>query len=302
MAERVKKKKMTKEERLEALRQKIANTDTGGGSSDFWGPDEGKHTIRILPAVGEMDWFFQPVGVHYLPDNTKFYCPSFTSEGEEDCPLCDIVASLYAKGYKDLAGKLRVTKKYWMNIIVRKGGGDYEGPFIYTPGVTVFTAISALVGDPDYGDISDEYEGCDIVIERKGTGKETEYSVVPRRAITPLVGKPGKPDEDAIDAIIEKARNLAWVLVGDDEKEDKELAGDAAIWVKPYDRLIQEHKLDQYKVWEYGEDDDDDEDDDDPYEEVAEVEEDDFQDEDDDEEPAPVKEVAKRQARRRSRK
>lgn len=118
-------------------------------------------------------------------------------------------------------------------------GENTSGPFIYTPGVTVFSAVAALVNDPDYGDIFDLEEGTDITVERKGTGLNTEYQVVPRRDESPLV-----KTEAETEKIFEKAKDLSWVEVSEDPEEDSDLSEGHAVYVLPYDRIVSEFDLD----------------------------------------------------------
>lgn len=235
------KKKANTADKLEALRKKLTETDMGG-SQGFFSPQQGVNEIRILPEVGEMDWFFQTVGRHYLPDKKQVYCPNFTSEGEKDCPVCDFVSELYSmndEASKDLAGQIRVRKMYWMNVVVREENGTTTGPYIYTPGITVFTAIAGLINDPDYGDIYDVEHGTDVAIHRSGTGLNTEYQVIARRATSPLHESEAKAKE-----ILSKARDLSWVEVSENPEEDKELSKGHAVYILPYDRIVDEMGLD----------------------------------------------------------
>lgn len=223
--------------KLERLRDKLANTDLGG-SSGFWSPKQGPNVIRILPEIGDMDYFFQEVGRHNFPDKQHVYCPAFTSAGDElDCPVCEIVQELYQAGDKasrKLASQLRVRKMYWMNVVVRDGD-NIQGPFIYTPGVTVFSSIAALINDPDYGDVFDVEEGTDITVEREGTGLKTEYQVIPRRYPSDL------PDADDY---MDKAKDISYVEVSEDPEEDGELSEGHAVYVLPYERIVAEFDLD----------------------------------------------------------
>jgi hypothetical protein len=258
--------KMSRAERLAKMQAKLKNVDLGGGGAGFWSPKEGKSIIRILPEIGkeelsfvmvdpetgkdtefvvephgEMEYFFQPVGKHSFPPDGKkhCYCPKFTSEGQLDCPVCDLTGDLWKgdKASKALAKELGLRKAFWMNIIVR--GDDKAGPKIFTPGVKIFTAIQSIISDPDYGDITDLADGLDITVERSGTGFETEYSVTPRRKSSPV-----SEDPNLILEWMAKAKDLSYVEVSDDPEEDKELAGEHAVWVMPYDRISREMELD----------------------------------------------------------
>ncbi|MFA5035632.1 MAG: hypothetical protein WC479_00445 [Candidatus Izemoplasmatales bacterium] len=226
-------------DRLAALRDKLSKVDLRSGGGGFFSPPDGRSIIRIMPETGEMTFFYQQVGTHTMPgtDNKKyFYCPNFTSEGELDCPICDYIEDLKRAGDKAstaLANTLRVKRKFWMNVINRDQPN--VGPQIFTPGVMVFSQISSLISDPDYGDIFDIKDGIDIIIERKGQKLETEYQVKPRRDSSPL-----SDDEDQVKEWLDKARDLTPVEVSDNKEEDAEIAKGHVLYVLPYDRLKRE--------------------------------------------------------------
>ena len=133
--------------RLAKLRQKVGSIDLGGGGG-YMRLKEGRNTVRILPEVGDMEFFFQAVGTHHFQDGRRLYCPSFISEGELGCPVCEFVQTLYRSGgkaAKGMADKLRVRKRYWMNVIDRDD--EEAGPKILTAGVTIFGPITYETGD-----------------------------------------------------------------------------------------------------------------------------------------------------------
>lgn len=297
-------KQLSREEKLAALREKVKGI--GANSSGFWSPKPGKHEIRILPETGNMGFFYQQVGKHvFPPDGQKHvYCPKFTSEGELPCPVCELVDTLY-KGdaaSKKLAGELRVRKSFWMNIMVV--GEENAGPQVYTPGIQVFSDISEIIGNPDYGDIYDVMEGHNIVITRTGTGLDTEYNVMPRSRPTPV-----SPDPKMIKQWLAACKDLSYVEVSEDPDEDKKLSSGHAVYLLPYDRIVSEYDLD-------GGVEDTEEEEVAPVKSKAvakpvakkakpvieEVEEDDeeTEDEDEDEEPVPAKKEIERRVARRS--
>lgn len=224
--------KRDKASKLAKIRKRLEQVDMGGRQG-FWRPKNGRNVIRILPEVGEMEVFWQEVGKHFIPNSKKvFTCPAFTS-GELECPICDFVSELYASGddeSKALAGKLRVRKQFWMNIIDRDN--EEAGPQIYGPGIMVFSAIASIIGDPDFGDIYDVEEGIDIVIEKSGSGLETSYEVRPRRHATPLA-----EDPKLVEKWLSEAKDLSVVYLSDDPSDDEDLMSDGVVGVMPYDRL-----------------------------------------------------------------
>lgn len=238
------KNKASKADRLEAIRNKLKSTDTGGGGKGFFSPKQGRSVIRILPEVGNMEYFFQEVGKHQFPGNKYVYCPKFTSAGKLACPVCELVRELYSAGdnaSKKLAKNIKLRRMYWMNVINR--GDEDSGPLVYTPGVRSFDQISTIIGDPDYGDITDVAHGVDLKITRKGTGIDTDYQINASPRETPL-----SDDQDLIDQWLEEAKDLSWVEVSDDQDEDAELSKGYGIYVLPYDRIVREFGLDDVDV------------------------------------------------------
>jgi hypothetical protein len=73
------------------------------------------------------------------------------------------------------------------------------------------------------------------VIERSGSGLETEYQVKPRKNNTPL-----SDDPDLVEKWMGAAKDLSFVEVSDDPEEDKKIAGNHSIYVLPYDRVDKE--------------------------------------------------------------
>jgi hypothetical protein len=233
----------SKAERLAAMKKRLAETETSAGSSGFLSVKEGVTIVRILPEPdgSEMDFFYQEVGIHVLPgkEEKRVYCPKFTSRGEKDCPICEVVDQLYRSGdssSKALAGQLRVQKKYWMNVIERSD--EASGPKIWTAGVLAFQQVMGLINDPDFGDITDPGDGCDIKINREGTGKnDTKYSIQARRPSA--LGT-----DEQVEKWLSSARDLSWVEVSDNPDEDQGLSEGHAVYILPYGRLVDECGLD----------------------------------------------------------
>lgn len=234
-------------ERLAKLRAKMATVDTGGAKG-FWSPPSGDSIIRILPEVGDMEFFFQEVGSHYIPGekSMSIYCPNFTSGGMHDCPICELVGELWRGDEmdKELAKKLRHDRKFWMNVVVRDkddaGGNTASGPYIFTPGVTIYNAILALINNPTIGDITDIDTGIDLLINKKGEKLNTEYQVFnrPSRVDIPLC-----KDEQKLNNILDKAQDLSWVMLSEDKDEDKDLGAGKIVRLLPYNRMLDEYGI-----------------------------------------------------------
>lgn len=184
-------------DKYKKLLEKIQGMDLGGG---YWKCPKGRSVIRILPPVGGMDFFFVEVGQHYI-DGSNYTCPAITSGGEEKCPVCETNELLFQAGEKSAAANYRVNQRFWMNVIDRKD--EDSGPQIFTPGKMIFSALVALISDPDYGAIDDEYDGFDVKIDKTGEGLDTKYSVLPARNPTPL-----SADDDELEDWLDEATDL----------------------------------------------------------------------------------------------
>lgn len=237
------------DDKLAALRAKMAQTDTGGGSREgFWTTPLGFSTIRIMPEVGGMNFFYQEAGQHFLPGEgdkvMPVYCPSFTTGGALPCPICEVVQLLFKGSTNDrtMAEKIIRSKAYWMNIVVRDpaedvAGNTAKGPYIWTPGVTIFRAIQSLVGSPSYGNIADFENGCDLEVEKTGKGMETKYQVFPRRSRDAI---PLHSDPEVMLKLIESAQDLSYAVLSENPEEDKDLSQGLMIKLLPYDRMVSE--------------------------------------------------------------
>lgn len=221
---RVAKKKVKRESsHHDALLDKLKRLESGGamgggGDAEFWRPKPGRHTIRILPPVGNMEFFFMHVARHWI-DRKPYICPNVTDNLGDECPMCEESEDLRRSSSKaDIqAGKdLLPRKQFWMNIVVRKGkGDDFEGPFVFTPGISIFEEITALIRDPDYGDLlTDPLYGIDLRLEREGTGRtDTSYSLYPGRQEGPI-NPEYEDDEDGMwDWLEASAEDLSEFVV-----------------------------------------------------------------------------------------
>lgn len=229
---------------LAKLREKLEQEDLGkrGGSRSAWfNTEEGDNVIRIMPPVGNMEVFYTAVGIHYMPDNSRIYCPFIISDGEEKCPVCELQDQLWRSGNKELASKIKVSKTWWMNVIDRKN--EKDGPKIYSAPATVFAAIRAAIFDPDYGDITDEYDGVDFVINKTKTGpqnRDVEYQGLPRRISTPLAGTKDKPDEEQMDEWFDAATDLSVGKLTMNPEEDGAILSEFGVCYAPYERIAAE--------------------------------------------------------------
>lgn len=233
---------------LEKLRKRLSETDLGGGGgTGFWNVPDGDSNFRILPLVGAMDVFYQEVGTHFIPGmDSPINCPWFTTMTEYACPICEIATLLGQsrnQNDKDLADKLRVNKRYWMNVVVRELDDDEgmtgEGPYIFTPGPMIMKQLNSLIMSKDYGDPSlvtpSADGGYDTSVNKKGKKKDTKYSITPRRLLIPLHPNPSQVEN--------WLKGAAEILIGhltDDPDEDEEVGKGYRVKLLPYERIVEE--------------------------------------------------------------
>lgn len=161
------------------------------GSSSFLKIGEGRHVLRFLPPkVGQRSPFTK-VWQHFInmpgrPDPIRFLCPA--KEAKKFCPVCKKAQQLIDSSKESDRKKgfdIRAKRRIYANVIHRDQ--EEEGVQIFAFGVMIYKALTAIAADEDAGgDFTDPITGFDIVVERKGTGLNTEYDVRPSRRSSEL--------------------------------------------------------------------------------------------------------------------
>lgn len=174
----------------EALQQDDALAGRGGSSILKIGV--GRNVLRFLPPMLGERTIFAIAHQHYvklpgLADPVSFNCPHLHGVGV--CPVCRKVDELRATGNAadyEMAGELRAKLRVFANVIDR--AHPDLGPQTVAFGKGVYEALSAIRKDRDAGgDFTHPLTGFDIVITRKGSGKnDTEYDVKTARQSSPL--------------------------------------------------------------------------------------------------------------------
>ncbi|CCG43333.1 hypothetical protein [Magnetospirillum molischianum] len=156
-------------------------------------PPPGKSRWRILPTWKKDGdpTFFHEFGQHFIKDQTGelkavYVCTDKTFG--KPCELCDAVASAISSATDDdLIKALTEAKsktRYLLNAIQPDGENAGEvvildlSPTTFEKILDVMEEHGAEMIDPD--------AGIDIIIERKGKGLNTEYSVVPAAKSKPV--------------------------------------------------------------------------------------------------------------------
>lgn len=150
---------------LEKMKAKLAslNEKAGGGNNNFWRPQDGNQTIRILPTTDEDP--FKSYHFHYnIGKNGGFLC--LNKNFGEDCPACNLARELYREGDE---GSIRMAKdftarqRFFSPVLVR--GEESEGAKVWGYGKKVYETLLQLVLNPEYGDITDPDNGTDLDLQ-----------------------------------------------------------------------------------------------------------------------------------------
>lgn len=209
---------------IAALAQKLQELNTGGGNNNggmnFLTIKDGRNVLRVLPARVGADWFYEESWVHYGVGKSKenkngsmVVCPK-TKDENAACPVCELSSEIFKLSTKKdddqskQAKAIYRKKRVYFNVLSRdedlanyelRGEGDdakyfniktdkEESPVkVYGAGVGILKDIIAIITDPEYGDITDEEEGLDLIITKTGSGQfGTKYDVKTVRKETPI--------------------------------------------------------------------------------------------------------------------
>jgi len=152
---------------FDKIRNKVAQLSgerrKPGGSGNFWRPDVGEYTVRIVPFRNndgqpfKERWFYYGIG-----DNPGLL--TLRQFGKPD-PVQDLIDKLRAsdtpEGYEQ-AKKLYPKMRAYAAVIVR--GEEDKGPRLWSFGKMVYQNLLNIMLDADYGDITDELDGHDIKV------------------------------------------------------------------------------------------------------------------------------------------
>ena len=218
---------------FDAIRKKL-NSLSGANSKRrvMWRPPEGETvTVRIIGFTDndgnpfKERWFYYNIG-----SNPGLLSPH--QFGKPD-PIQELITKLRDEGTKEsyeMAKKLYPKMRTYAAIIVK--GEEDQGVRLWGFGKTVYQSLLNIMLDPDYGDITDVYEGHDVkVICTKPPGRQwATTEVMPRPKTTELGTKAqikewttNLPDLDDMYTLksyeqLEQIVN-AW-LAGDEVPED----------------------------------------------------------------------------------
>ncbi|OUU74570.1 MAG: hypothetical protein CBC29_07275 [Methylococcaceae bacterium TMED69] len=182
---------------FDAIRKKL-NQLSGNNSKRraMWRPPEGETvSVRILGFTDndgnpfKERWFYYNIG-----NNPGLLAPY--QFGKPD-PINELIQKLKDEGTKEsyeMAKKLYPKMRTYAAVVVR--GEESEGVKLWAFGKTVYQSLLNIMLDPDYGDITDVYEGHDVKVTcSKPPGKMYAMTEVMPRPKTTALGTKAQINE-----------------------------------------------------------------------------------------------------------
>jgi hypothetical protein len=218
---------------INKIKARLGQLNNKNSARDLLWKPTGKHKIRIVPHVHDVDNQFIELKFHYGLNGKTFLSPDTFNRPD---PIVELSNKLKKGGDKEdykqgmeLQPKMRV----YVPIIIR--GEEKEGVKFWGFGKQVYEQILSFIADPEWGDITDPKTGRDIVIEftpqeeskKKDpkTGKkyaETAIRIVPNQ--TPMCD----PDDKELLTKIKNQKNIFDIYK---EPSYDELKGELEKWL-----------------------------------------------------------------------
>lgn len=168
-------------------REALATTD-----GDYMKFGVGKNIVRFLPPAPGTRTPFITTWQHYLdvPGASGVVvvaCPRLLAK--KPCPICKRADELRRTGVpadRDQAWDIKAQRRVHANVVNRRE--PERGPVTVGFGKTIHDALIEIREDEDAGgDFTHPLEGFDIIVLRKGTGKnDTKYKVMGARRASAL--------------------------------------------------------------------------------------------------------------------
>lgn len=263
----LKKKKVVSDEdggfktRLDKTRKRFEET---ASDSKYFKPRGGKNFIRVLPpwGPGADGTFFYAGALHYKfkigGRDRAIPCTAFSGKGPcAICTLCDKLKAHGEEDYKKLAQEIRMSKKFWVNIVARDKMGKAEPDAriqIYGGNQKFINSILEAFDEEDYGDVTDPIEGHDLILTKKGEGMASRYSATVRPRPTPLALPGWKKHIHKLDEVV-----LEWMSEGEIMEAIAKNYGEEAVEVGFSLKRAKKKQVEEVDDEEEDEEDEDDE-------------------------------------------
>tara|TARA_Y100000310_G_scaffold185296_1_gene185386 strand:+ start:332 stop:1096 length:765 start_codon:yes stop_codon:yes gene_type:complete len=194
--------------------RQVSLSTRGGGKDNFWRPQDGEQTIRIVPTPDGDP--FKDYWFHYNLDAPAFLSPK-KNFGEDD-PLDSFVRKLFNEKTEESirqAKNLMARQRFFSPVVVR--GEEDKGVRLWGYGKMVYEQLLNLVLNPEYGDITDPESGTDLLLHYgKPVGASfPQTKITPRRRSSALV-----EDEDQAAQFLDSVPDFNTVF---DRKTSEEV-------------------------------------------------------------------------------
>lgn len=194
-------------QKLNALNEQTAPRQSSPTKRLFWSPTQ-THVIRLVPYPYDLSDPFRELYFYYIFRKEKKDPPitSPLSYGLPD-PIHEFAKSLQARGgstadYK-MGKKLEPPRR--PHILMLERGNESEGFKYWGFSESVYKELLSIFLDPDYGDITDPYNGRDITVTFTPAPTEGAY------AKTSIRVKPNTSPLTDDPALLEALKNIPRV-------------------------------------------------------------------------------------------
>jgi hypothetical protein len=147
--------------------------------SDFWKPQPGKNTIRILPPLPPNEMFFYEVMTHFVQGFGSNGKGRLFRVDDVDNPINDAVRQLSSRDDEDLrslAKNSRLQTVYYYSILdlnnLEKGVQVWKS---YSK--VIFETLLGYICEPEFGDFTDAEEGRNILLYQDNSGQYPKYNI-----------------------------------------------------------------------------------------------------------------------------
>lgn len=207
---------------LDALDQQENEIGFGSSGGNFFDWKDGKSVVRFLPGVHGRQPFIQ-FWKHFVKgaqDGKAFGGPCPLKMAKQKCVVCMVAAKLSRGSDADLklADDINPRRRVFANLVDR--AAPDAGPQVAEFGKSIYDGVKDYMRTMNE-DPTHPGQGFDIVVEKRGSGLNTEYKVFPMRKSSPL-----HADARQMNEWLDAARDLGQLVVLPTEAEQaSRLAG-----------------------------------------------------------------------------
>jgi len=178
-------------------------------------PEKGETIkVRFLPPVGEMNLPFFKLYKHYQVPNPEgegtlnFTC---LRTWNMECPICSKIEHLKRKFGDDFVNQWYASMRGFFNVLIKDDPNYVSGlPYILGMPKSGLIWFLGIMGDEDYGDITDPYTGFWVKISRMDNN-QLRFDIVPKPS-------PIASTDEEINQIAEQCFDLTKIWRNPDDE------------------------------------------------------------------------------------